>query len=508
MPEPIDVLRNIRLEKLKKIRSLGINPYPTRFEKVPIKDARLKKDGEKVTVAGRLMAIRGHGKLVFADLVDGTGKIQLAFKIDVLGPEKLKFVELLDSGDFLGCTGKLFKTQAGELTVLIENYELLTKSLHPLPSSWYGLKDVEERYRKRYVDLIMNPDVKKVFEMRTKITTCVREFLDSKGFLEVETPSLQPIYGGASARPFKTHHHALDFDLYLKISDELYLKRLIVGGFEKVYEIDKDFRNEGMDKSHNPEFTMLECYQAYADYKDIMELTENLYEYVAKKVLGTTIIDYQGEKIDLKAPWKRISMFEALKQYANIDVEKLTDEDLKNEIKKHKLKYEGNPQLTGVGKGFKRGIAIATLFEIVEEKLIQPTFVIDFPKETTALCKQKTENKEIIERFEPYINGWEVGNAYSELNDPLVQKEFFDEQVKAKKSGDDEAHPMDSDFIEALEYGMPPTGGLGLGIDRMVMILTNQPTIRDVILFPTMKPIEKSTKSQILNPKQYQNLKY
>lgn len=488
MAEPLNNLKKIRIQKIQNIKKLGINPYPTRFERSLISSARTKKDGEAVKVAGRLMAMRGHGKLVFADLVDGTEKIQLAFQLGTLSQEKLDFLENLDIGDFIGCEGELFKTQAGEVTVRVKDYTLLTKSLHPLPSTWYGLKDVEDRYRKRYLDLVMNPQVKKVFAMRSKIVSAMRSFLDKEGFLEVETPTLQPIYGGANARPFKTHHNALDFDLYLKISDELYLKRLIVGGFEKVYEIDKDFRNEGMDKSHNPEFTMMECYQAYADYNDMMKLTENLYEYIANKVLRKTKITYQGKEIELKAPWKRIKMIDGLKEYAGLDVEKMSDEDLKKEIKKHGLEYEGNPSLTGVGAGFKRGIAIATLFEIVEPKLIQPTFVTDFPKETTSLCKQKADNPDIIERFEPYINGWEVGNAYSELNDPQIQKEFFAEQEKAKKSGDQKAHPMDTDFVEALEYGMPPTGGLGLGIDRMVMLLTDQPTIRDVILFPTMRP--------------------
>jgi len=486
--EPLENLKKIRLEKLEKIKALGINPYPAKYPRIPIQKAKDQRLTANVQVAGRLMAFRGHGKLVFADLVDGSGKIQLAFKEDALTSEKMKFLELLDIGDFLGVSGELFTTQAGELTVLVKDYTLLTKTLRPLPSQWYGLKDVEERYRKRYIDLLANEEVKKVFLARSQIVNAVRVFLNQEGFLEVETPTLQPIYGGANARPFKTHHNALDFDLYLKISDELYLKRLLVGGFEKVYEIDKDFRNEGMDKSHNPEFTMMECYQAYADYEDIMKLTENLYEFVANKVLGTTKINYQGVEIDLKAPWKRITMSEALKVYARLDVEKMSDEELFLAIKKNNLKYEGNPALTGVGKGFKRGIAIATLFELVEKKLIEPTFVYDFPKETTALCKQKDGSPHLIERFEPYINGWEIGNAYSELNDPLVQKQFFDEQAEAKKEGDEEAHPMDHDFVEALEYGMPPTGGLGLGLDRMIMLLTNQPTIRDVILFPTMKP--------------------
>ncbi|PIU35824.1 lysine--tRNA ligase [Candidatus Shapirobacteria bacterium CG07_land_8_20_14_0_80_39_18] len=485
---PEDNLRKIRLEKLEKLVKKGINPYPAKYSREPIDDVCRKKIGTSVQIAGRIMALRGHGKMSFVDLVDGSGRIQVGFKFDELGEEKYSLLELLDLGDFLGVKGELFKTQAGELTVLAKDFTVLTKSLLSLPSTWYGLKDVEERYRKRYLDLLMNPGVKKVFETRTKIIAAIRQFLNERGFLEVETPTLQPLYGGANARPFNTHHNTLDLELYLKISDELYLKRLLIGGFDKVYEIDKDFRNEGMDKNHNPEFTMMECYWAYADYNDMMKLTEEMCEFVARKVVGETKITYQGQEIELKAPWKRITMKDALKEYEDIDVDKLSDKELLEEIKKHNLVYEGEPTLTGVAKSFKRGIAIATLFEIVEPKLIEPTFITDFPKETTALCKQKAGSPEIIERFEPYICGREIGNAYSELNNPLVQKEFFQEQVEAKKSGDEEAHPMDEDFLEALEYGMPPTGGLGIGVDRIVMFLTDQSTIRDVILFPTMRP--------------------
>ena len=484
---PEDNLRKIRLEKLEKLVKKGINPYPAKYSREPIDDVCRKKIGTSVQIAGRIMALRGHGKMSFVDLVDGSGRIQVGFKFDELGEEKYSLLELLDLGDFLGVKGELFKTQAGELTVLAKDFTVLTKSLLSLPSTWYGLKDVEERYRKRYLDLLMNPGVKKVFETRTKIIAAIRQFLNERGFLEVETPTLQPLYGGANARPFNTHHNTLDLELYLKISDELYLKRLLIGGFDKVYEIDKDFRNEGMDKNHNPEFTMMECYWAYADYNDMMKLTEEMCEFVARKVVGETKITYQGQEIELKAPWKRITMKDALKEYEDIDVDKLSDKELLEEIKKHNLVYEGEPTLTGVAKSFKRGIAIATLFEIVEPKLIEPTFITDFPKETTALCKQKAGSPEIIERFEPYICGREIGNAYSELNNPLVQKEFFQEQVEAKKSGDEEAHPMDEDFLEALEYGMPPTGGLGIGVDRIVMFLTDQSTIRDVILFPTMR---------------------
>lgn len=337
----------------------------------------------------------------------------------------------------------------------------------------------------------MNPQIKETFIFRTKIISAVREFLDQRDFLEVETPVLQEIYGGANARPFKTRHNALGYEFFLKISDELYLKRLIVGGFEKVYEIDKDFRNEGIDRSHNPEFTMLECYWAYTDYQGMMKLTEELYQSVALKVLGTTKITFGEHKIDLKAPWQRITMKDAIKKYVKVDPDKLTGEDIRALLKKHNLAPENKPTLTGVAAGFNRGVAIATLFELVEPHLIQPTFIYDFPKETTALCKQRADQPDLIERFEPYIAGFEVGNAYSELNDPIVQKEFFEEQAKAAKSGDQEAHPMDRSYLEAMEYGMPPTGGLGLGIDRMVMLLTNNLSIADAILFPTLKPDKK-----------------
>lgn len=484
-------LQKERLKKLRNIKSLGINPYPAKSgRKHPISIAR-KMMGKKVVVAGRIRSLRPHGKITFADIEDATGKIQLFFSQQELPGEKYEFLTNFDLGDFIESSGEVFKTQAGEISVRVSDFKLLTKSIRPLPSNWYGLKDVEERYRKRYLDLLMNPKVREVFIKRTKIISAVRDFLDKRDFLEVETPTLQEIYGGANARPFKTRHNALGYEFFLKISDELYLKRLIIGGFEKVYEIDKDFRNEGIDRSHNPEFTMMECYWAYADYQDIMKLTEELYQTVALQVLGTTKITFGEHKIDLKAPWKRITMKEAIKKYVSVDVDKLTDEEIKALLKKHNLQPEDKPTLTGVAAGFNRGVAIATLFELVEPYLIQPTIVYDFPKETTALCKPKEDQPDLIERFEPYIAGLEIGNAYSELNDPLVQKEFFMAQLKAAKSGDEEAHPMDKAFLEAMEYGIPPTGGLGLGIDRMVMLLTNNPSISDVILFPTLKPERK-----------------
>jgi len=491
MAQPLDQLRKIRLQKLAQIKKLGIDAYPARCKREQTISQAVKSISKKVAVAGRIMAIRGHGGIQFIDLRDESGKIQLVFKKDKLDAKRYPLIPLLDIGDFLAAQGEVFKTKSGEISILVGDFQLLAKAIRPLPSKWHGLKDIEERYRCRYLDLIMNPKVKKTFEIRTKIVGTIREFLDQRGFVEVETPTLQEIYGGAAARPFITHHNALDYDFYLKISDELYLKRLIVGGFEKVYEIDKDFRNEGFDRAHNPEFTMMECYWAYADYQDMMRLTEELYAFVAKKVLGTTKVQFGKEKIDFKTPWRRITMKEGLEKYAGIDIDKLSDKEIKDLLKKHNLVSEDRPTLTGVAAGFNRGIAIATLFELVEPHLIQPTFVYDFPKETTALCKPKTDEESLIERFEPYAARFELGNAYSELNNPLVQKEFFEQQVKAAKSGDKEAHPMDEPFLETMEYGMPPMGGLGLGIDRMVMLLTNNQNIREVILFPTLRPEKK-----------------
>jgi len=491
MAQPINQLKEVRLQKLAEIKKLKINPYPARCQREQLIGQALEMMDKKVAVVGRIMAIRGHGAIQFLDLVDESGKIQLVFKKENLQDLNLKLQSSLDLGDFLAVQGEVFKTQSGEISILVKDFQMLSKSLRPLPSAWYGLKDVEERYRSRHLDLLINPEVKKVFKIRSQIVSAIRNFLEERDFLEVETPTLQDIYGGASARPFKTHHNTLDHDFFLKISDELYLKRLLVGGFEKVYEIDKDFRNEGIDRSHTPEFTMMECYWAYADYQMIMKLTEELYAFVAKKVLGTTKVKYGDQDIDFKTPWQRITMKEALKKYVNIDVDKLKDEEIKDLLKKNKLVSEDRPALTGVAAGFNRGIAIATLFELVEPHLIQPTFVYDFPKETTALCKPKEDDEDLIERFEPYVAGMEIGNAYSELNDPLKQKEFFEQQVKAAKSGDQEAHPMDNNFLEAIEYGMPPTGGLGLGIDRMVMLLTNSQNVREVILFPTLRPEKK-----------------
>lgn len=445
-----------------------------------------------MTTLGRVMAWRSHGGMIFADLRDNSGQIQVAFFLDDLGEENYRQLELLDIGDFLAVSGVVFKTKRGEVTVRVSSWQILAKALRPLPNKWKGLRDVEARSRKRYLDLLVNEESRRTFILRSRIITAMRQILDEEGFLEVETPTLQPIYGGASAQPFITHHNSLDTDLYLKISDELYLKRLIIGGLDKVYEIDHNFRNEGVDKTHNPEFTMMECYWAYADYNDMMDLTEKIFSQIAEKVLGTTKITFAGQKIDLKAPWPRLSMFEAIKEYLGWDAEKISDRKLKEELEKKGTKLAG---------GYNRGLAIADLFEEVEPHLIEPVFITDFPKETTSLCKLKPENPDLIERFEPYIAGFEVGNAYSELNDPLLQRQFFEEQVKMKEAGDKEASPMDEDFLEAMEYGMPPTGGLGIGVDRLVMLLTGQENIRDVILFPTLRPERLNSKIQNTNHK-------
>jgi len=472
-------IRQERIEKLKKLRQLGIDPYPPRAKRREmITKARAKLD-KNVSVAGRIMAWRAHGGAVFADLADYSGKIQLFFSRSDIGKKDFNVLNLLDIGDFLSVQGKVFKTKRGEITIAVTSFQVLAKALRPLPNKWAGLRSIELRCRKRYLDLIVNSQSKRTFLLRTKIVSALRKVLDSKGFVEVETPTLQPVYGGASAQPFVTHHNALNADLYLKISDELYLKRLIIGGLDKVYEIDHNFRNEGVDKLHNPEFTLMECYWAYADYNDVMNLTEEIYSKIAKEVLGTTKIVYDGKKIDLKSPWRRLTMYAAVKKYLGWDPKTISDKDLKEKLAEKKLKIPG---------GFNRGLAIAALFEDVESYLIQPTFITDFPKETTSLCKLKPDNPELIERFEPYIAGFEIGNAYSELNDPILQRQFFRDQVKAKEAGDKEAMPMDEDFLEALEYGMPPTGGLGLAVDRMVMLLTGQKNIRDVILFPTLRP--------------------
>jgi len=487
-----------RLRKVQDLRERGVNPYPYRFKRTylsadVIRDfERLKSSEETVSLAGRIMSIRMMGKASFSHIQDRAGRIQIYVRRDSVGDGAFETYKLLDIGDFIGVTGNVFRTRTGEITLEVKRLEVLCKAIRQLPivkvKEEDGRKivfdefaDKEQRYRRRYVDLVVNPDTAKIFETRSKIIRAVRRFLDERGFLEVETPTLQPVYGGANARPFVTHHNALDMRLYLRISPELYLKRLIVGGLERVYDLSKNFRNEGIDRIHNPEFTMLELYQAYADFNDMMELTEQLYRSVVLEVKGTTEIEYQGVRISFEVPWRRIRMTDALKEYAGIDVEGMDDRALLEVAKRNGIDVDGEPP---------RGMLIHELFEaLVEDKLVQPTFVTHFPKETTPLCKVDRSDPRYIERFEPYINGWEMGNAYSELNDPVLQRELLERQSASRRLEiDDEKPPMDEDFVRALEYGMPPTGGLGLSIDRMVMLLTDQFSIRDVILFPQMRP--------------------
>jgi lysyl-tRNA synthetase class 2 len=477
-----------RIKKLNTLKEYGINPYPYKFnqthhsKELHEKYANLNAEEQThdtVNVAGRIVALRRLGKATFTQILDNDGKIQVLFnENDTKNYDQLK---LLDMGDYVGVHGIIIKTKTGELTVKCLEYTILSKSLRPLPEKYHGLHDVEIKYRQRYLDLIMDEKSKKVFVLRTKIITALREFLNSRGFMEVETPILETIYGGAAARPFITHHNELDMKLYLRISLELPLKKIIAGGFERVYQVGKVFRNESIDTTHNPEFTMMECYWAYADYNDMMELVEECYNYVALKVLGTTKIKYQDKDIDLNKPWKRITMKDALKEHAHLDVDNMSDEDIKGLLDQHKIEYRND---------MARGLLINQLFKIVEEKLTQPTFIMDHPKETTPLCKLHRKHHDLIERFEPYINGWEIGNAYSELTDPIRQRYLLEEQAKELRAGLEESNPMDEDFCTAVDYGMPPMSGLGLGIDRMVMLLTDSASIRDILFFPTMKNSE------------------
>jgi lysyl-tRNA synthetase class 2 len=473
-------------ERIKKLTELKEKyPMPYRFEKKHSNQELQKKYStikpeehatDMVQTAGRIIALRRIGKVTFMHIIDNDTKIQVYFNEQEYA--NYSDLKLLDMGDFIGVTGTIFKTKTGELTIKVIEMEFLSKAIRPLPEKYHGLQDTEIKYRQRYLDLIMDDHSKKVFVTRTKIIKAIREYLDSKGFMEVENPVIQPIYGGAAAKPFITHYNDLDMKAYLRISLELYLKKLIVGGFEKVYEMSKVFRNESIDTTHNPEFTMMELYWAYADYTDIMKLVEEVYEYVALKVLGTTKITYQGKEIELKRPWKRMTMKDALKEYSGIDVTALSEQELRELLDKHKIEHYNK---------MTKGLLINQLFKIVEDNLIQPVFIIDHPKETTPLCRLHRENPELIERFEPYINGWEIGNAYSELNDAVRQRYLLEEQANELRAGIDEANPMDEDFCKAIEHGFPPTGGLGLGIDRMIMLFTDSISIRDVIFFPTMK---------------------
>lgn len=480
-----------RLQKYSELKQNGEDPfdvytYDVTHSSSDIRENFEKLDGKDVSVAGRLISKRVHGKAGFSDLYDRYGKIQLYVRIDDIGEEKLKFFKSLDLGDILGVKGRVFKTHTGEISIHVKEFTLLCKSLRPLPEKWHGLKDPDLKYRERYVDLIINQDVKDVFLKRTKIIKSMRRYLDEKGFMEVETPVLSAIAGGAAARPFITHHNTLDIDMYLRIATELYLKRLIVGGLEKVYEIGKDFRNEGMDIRHNPEFTMIELYQAYTDYNGMMELIENMVSQICIDVLGTTKAVYQDTEIDFKPPWRRITMVDAVKKYADVDFTAVKSDEEAREIGK-KSELELKKKLGDCTKG---DILNAMFEKYAEKNLIQPTLVMDYPVEISPLTKKKRGNDEFTERFEAFIYGRELANAYSELNDPIVQKERFLQQLKERELGDNEAYMMDDDFINALEIGMPPTGGMGLGVDRLVMLLTDSYSIRDVILFPTMKPKE------------------
>ncbi|MFC1697350.1 lysine--tRNA ligase [Nanoarchaeota archaeon] len=482
-----------RMRKLKEIRELGINPYPYSYEvthhakQIHEEFEKLKpeeKTKSKVSVAGRIMLMRPMGKAAFMHIQDQSGKIQLYLRQDDIGKDKIKFLKKLDVGDYIGVKGTIFKTKTGEVTIYVDDYELLCKTLRPLPEKFHGLKDTELRYRKRYLDLIMNPDVKQVFIKRAKVIQKIRDYFNERSYLEVETPILQPIYGGANARPFKSHLNALNMDVFLRVSNELYLKRLLVGGFERVYEFAKDFRNEDIDRTHNPEFSMVEYYQAYADYNEIMDLTEDLIVSVAEEVFGKLKFQYEDKTINFKKPWKRMTMRKALIKHAQIDVDKLTDDELKDLLRSYAINYEGD---------YTKGLATQLLFEeLVEDKLIQPTFITDHPIETTPLCKPLRKGDQmIVERFELFIAGMEFANAYSELNDPILQRKLLEDQAKQLRAGSEEAHPMDEDFIECIEYGMPPTGGCGIGVDRLIILLTENLSIRDVLLFPFMKPIEE-----------------
>ena len=484
--QDLNEMLQIRREKLEKLKAEGKNPhaivnYRNRSLSKDIKDNFEEFEGKIVRVAGRIMARRGHGNMSFMDVQDSLGQIQVVNRKNIMG-DNFKETKGYDIGDIIGIEGKVFKTNQGEISIETEHADLLTKSLQILPEKWHGLKDPDIRYRQRYVDLIVNPEVKDVFVLRSKIISEIRKFLENRGFLEVETPILNTIAGGASARPFITHHNSLDIGMYLRIASELYLKRLIVGGFDKVYEIGRMFRNEGMDATHNPEFTTMELYQAYGDFEDMMEITETMVEEVANKVKGTTLVEFDGKEIELKTPWKRISMIDAVKEYSGVDFNEITEYEDAVKIAKEK-----NVEVKST-----RGEIIAEFFdEFVEDKLIQPTFVIDYPVEISPLAKRKNDDESLTYRFEAFVNGAEIANAFSELNDAVDQKQRFLDQVAKREAGDDEAHMMDYDFVNALEVGMPPTGGLGIGIDRLIMILTGQRSIRDVLLFPTMKPIGK-----------------
>jgi lysyl-tRNA synthetase class 2 len=482
--------RDVRLQRLRTLRERGVNPYPSRVARSHTIAEALQHfeewQGEErnLTLVGRIRLMRDMGKAAFAHVEDGTARIQLYFRINDIGEEAYKLLKLLDIGDFIQVSGFLFLTRTQERTLHVRELRLLSKSLRPLPEKFHGLEDVEIRQRKRYLDLLANGEAaRSVFVTRSRTITAMRRYLDEHGFLEVETPILQPLYGGATARPFVTHHNTLDRDLYLRIAVELYLKRLIVGGFERVYEIGRNFRNEGIDRSHNPEFTMMECYQAYADYNDIMKLVEEMFCFIAREVKGSATITYQGTDIDLTPPWPRIPLLKAIETYTGIDVARFPDrESLAAEMRAKG--YEADPKL---GRGRLIDDLKGAMFRKGVPDLKQALFLIDYPLDVSPLAKQHSEVADLTDRFQPFVGGLEMGNAFTELNDPLDQRARFEDQARQRAQGDDEAQVLDEDFLEALETGMPPTGGLGLGIDRLAMLMTDQESIRDVILFPTMR---------------------
>src|SRR6266542_1686090 len=489
-PPDSNALMRRRLEKLEAWRARGINPFGGRFPVThwagqlqgrfaKASEEELKSAGP-MSLAGRVMAMRHHGKTCFAALRDQSGQIQLYARADVLGDQYALFTDL-DVGDFVGVTGELFRTRTGELTVAVKQFEFLSKSLRPLPEKWHGLKDVETRYRRRYVDLVVNPEVRKAFILKSRLIAAMRAFLDARGFLEVETPMMQPIPGGAAAKPFTTHHNALDMRLYLRIAPELYLKRLVVGGMDRVYEINRSFRNEGISTQHNPEFTMLEFYQAYADYEDLIALTEEMFAHLSREILGGTTLRYQEEEIDLGGPWRRLPFFEALSAAVGLSVTPGTEEG--------KLRAAAVAAAVAAPKPGTGSVGLwKEIFDtLVEPTLIQPTFITDFPIELSPLSKRKAGDPRLVDRFELFICRREIANAYSELNDPIDQRRRFEEQAQERLRGDEEAHWMDEDFVRALEYGMPPTAGEGIGIDRLAMLFTDSASIRDVILFPHLR---------------------
>jgi len=481
MAKPLDVIRKDRIEKLEKLKKLGINPYPSKIglsgELVKVSQA-LDSLGKKVLVAGRLWSLRKHGGIIFADLKDDSGKIQLLFQEKKLGKD-WEILALIDTADFLAAAGEVIKTSAGEITVDATDFQLLSKALRVLPDDWYGLKDVEERYRKRYLDLLLNSEVRSRFNTRTQLVREIRRYLDNLGYQEVETPTFQPLYGGANAKPFKTHLNALDVDMYLRIADELYLKRLVVGGYEKVYEICKDFRNEGMDLAHNPEFTMIEYYEAYADYQKVMDVTEGLFKHLAQAIFGKMELKVGEKTIDIAHKWPRVTMANLIKGKLGLNVEKDSTESLSKYCKKIGI---------GLVGGETKGQLIYLIFEHkVTELLVDPIWVIDYPKDVSPLSKDHKEEG-WVERFEGYIGGKEICDGWSELTDPQEQRKRFVSDTKAARKDKEEAQQVDEDFLEAMEYGMPPLGGIGIGIDRLTMFFTNTWSIKEVILFPTMRP--------------------